>query len=192
MFEFKFALVWLGFMTVFTGLLLGSGGIGAFIAGSFVIIPFWIIGIYLLKRGIDKISIDRQTDNFGESCYGLITDIYPSGSYANNIPELKANVTIYIPSSHEIMDVSEILGMADKVGVYRVGSYVQLRYFEGDINFEFVLDEESLPIDVKEQLSASDSLVTAKNTNNIISNDTVVIDGVEYVRSDRINNINKY
>ena len=187
MFEFKFAILWLGFMTVFTGLLLGSGGIGAFIAGSFVIIPFWIIGIYLLKRGIDKISIDKQTDNFGEECYGLITDIYPSGSYANNIPELKANVTIYIPSSHEVMDVSEILGMANKVEFYRVGSYVLLRYFEGDINFECVIDEETLPIDAREQLSSSDSLINTKKIN-----DTIVIDGVEYVRNDGFNNINKY
>ena len=192
MFEFKFALLWLGCMTLFTGLILGSGDISAFIGSSFIIIPFWIIGIYILKRGIDKINIDKQTDNLGESCYGLITDIYPTGSSSMGVPELKANVTIYIPSSHEVMDVSEVLGMADKVGFYRVGSYVQLRYFEGDINFEFVLDEETLPTDVKEQLSASDSLVNAKNTNNVISNDTIVIDGVEYVRSDRINNINKY
>ena len=62
---------------------------------------FWIIWLFMLFRGIRKIIKNAATDMKGEECFGKVCNIYESVSYVNDVPELKADILVYIPSLYE-------------------------------------------------------------------------------------------
>lgn len=182
MFELYFGIFWTGFIAFFTLIILFSEGFSLLMLPLLLfLLPFWIIGIVLLKKGITTIRINRETDTFGENCYGIITNIYENGKYTNDIPELSANVVVFIPSLYQVKEITEVLGMANKVRDYDIGSYVMLKYYNGDINFEISIDESYVPQDIKKELDSSA---------NINRNDTIIIDGIEYVRKNSLNPYN--
>ena len=87
---------------------------------------FWLVGFFMLFRGLRKIIRDTSTNIKGEECFGKVCDIYNSGSYVNGRPELKADILVYIDSIQETKIVSEIIGF--NMYKYRIGSYVKLKY----------------------------------------------------------------
>ena len=164
-------LIWTSMTLIFTIPILLDGQI---LAMLFISI-FWIVGIYLIKTGLQEVRTNKATDNFGEECFGIITDIYETGTYVNSVPELKAELKAYIPSLGRTISAAEKIGLADKVIEYDIGTYVLLKYYNGDVNIIYSVDEMILPADAKLELSQ----VAPQQTS---VQDTIIIDGVEYVR----------
>lgn len=147
---------------------------------------FWAIGLFMLFSGLKKVIKNAFTNTNGEPCFGRICDIYKSGAYVNGIPELKADILVYIPSINETQVISEIIGFDSFK--YPKGSYVQLKYYNGDINFIGYANQETIPLLIQDELA---KLPTIDTTPDEIPNDSIV-DGVEYVRKEPTeeNNIN--
>ena len=114
---------------------------------------FWAIGLFMIYWGLKRIIKDKKTNAFGEICYGKITDIFESGTYINEVPELKAQIVLYIPSINDIKIVSEVIGLYGLVYNYEIGKCVEVKYYNGDINFEKVLDIQDLPYEAQEILN---------------------------------------
>ena len=138
---------------------------------------FLLIGIIFIVIGVIKIIRNRNTDLYGEECYGRICNIYNSGAYVNGRAELKADVLVYIESLACTKTISEVIGF--DYNKYPIGSYVRCKYFNDDINVESIVNYEDIPIIISEMLPK----------NNVIANesDTILVDGVEYVRKDSLN-----
>lgn len=145
---------------------------------------FWIIGIFFIIKGAKKIFIDKKTSVLGEETFARIINMYPSGASVNNIPEIKADFCVYIPSSNNTEIISEILGL--NVVKYSIGSYVSVKYYEGDINITSLISEEQVPYGIKEKLN-SDILTKEYLEKN---EDVILVDGVKYKKvDDEKNNI---
>lgn len=192
--ELIFGVIWTIFIAFFTlgaygtngnvtvnGNLVSHDEFSSMLFPKIIIGLFWVIGFWLIFQGLKKIIKDSTTNKNGEICFGKICNIYHSGTYVNGYPELKADILVFIPSTQETKTISEIIGF--DINKYQIDSYVRLKYYNGDVNIEDVVDSSILP------LNAQDILVSSRNTENynMALNDTIVIDGVEYVRKDSIN-----
>ena len=97
MFEFVFSIIWLIFTGIFTFAgIMSSSSIDPM--AIIVIVLFWIIGIFLFIKGLRKVIKNHKTEKYGEECYGIVNNIYPTGTYINHQPEFKADFIVYIPS----------------------------------------------------------------------------------------------
>lgn len=190
MFELIFGIVWTAITAFITFGLYGFPGdvstntnivsqeeFSSALLPKFFLGMFWAVGIFILFRGIIKIIKDISTNIKGEECFGKVYNIYNSGTYVNGRPELKADILVYIQSLQDTMIVSEIIGF--NIGKYRIGSYVKLKYYNGDINFERIIDEYELPLDAKYQFEKSQLFDSNEN-------DTIIVNGIEYVKKDSI------
>lgn len=183
MFHLIFGLVWLGFIAFFTIMFMS-----AMIASSapfpiliFVVLflsMFWYVGIVMVKSGIKQYKANKNTDLYGEECYGKITAVYETGSYVNDNPEYKADIVVYIPSINDVVTVSEVIGYSKKE--YPLGTPVRGKYYNGDINII-----ERGPI-VTMSPFAEEKINEYMKHYGLTPQDTVVIDGVEYVRKDTL------
>lgn len=141
---------------------------------------FWAIGLFMIYWGLKRIIKDKKTNAFGEICYGKITDIFESGTYINEVPELKAQIVLYIPSINDIKIVSEVIGLYGLVYNYEIGKCVEVKYYNGDINFEKVLDIQDLPYEAQEILNEFKTEMPKEK---------VMYNGVEYIRKDLVDKI---
>ncbi len=190
MFELIFGIIWIAITALLTFGFYGTTG-DVSVNGNLVsheefsamLFPkiffgiFWAVGIFMLFKGIIKIIRDTSTSVKGEECFGKICNIYNSGAYINGRPELKADILVYISSTQETQIVSETIGF--NMYKYRTGSYVKLKYYNGDINVEGIIDEFELPADAKYKFEKSQLF----DSN---AKDTIIVDGIEYVRKDSI------
>lgn len=142
---------------------------------------FWVVGFFMIGKGLFGIIRKTLRKNLintkGEECFGRVQNVYNPGIYVNEKPGLKADILMYIPSIQDTQTSSKTIGF-DK-DQYPIGSYVKLKYYNGDINIEGPIDEFELPSDVKhqfEEIPMPDSF----------GQDTIIVDGVEYVRMDSI------
>ena len=190
MFELFFGLMWTAITAIVTFGFYGTTG-DVYVNGvpvsheefSVMLWPklflglFWVIGLFMIGKGLIQIIKNTLTKTKGEECYGRITNVYNSGAYVNDRPELKADFLVYMPSTQSTQMLSEKIGFNRYK--YPIGSYVRLKHYNGDINIEGIIDEYELPSDARhqfEEVPIADS----------IGEDTIVIDGVEYVRKDSI------
>lgn len=140
---------------------------------------FLIVGITLIVKGFKKLVIDFSTNTKGEECFGKIYNTYNSGVYINESPELKADILVYIPSIGETRVISEVIGF-DRLK-YPFGSFVKLKYYNGDINLQAVVDEQELPANARAEFEKF-------NLSFLGLEKTIFVNGVEYVRKDSTNN----
>lgn len=145
------------------------------------VLPFLIIAIFLLKKGIKKILVNTTTKAKGEICYGKILNVSKTGTVVTGNPELQAKVLVYVPSRHETLEITEVVGLAPNAYVYEEGKYVELKYYNDDINFERILNVEELPYGYKERFDM------VLNEYDRTEEDIVMVDGVEYIKKDKIN-----
>ncbi len=135
MFLFVFGLVWFLFSVLFLAIMILSTsqtGSEAPIFAYIIIGLFIAIGLYMLIKGIKKIIQNKKTEKYGEICYGIVTNVYPDGSYVNNAPEYQADVYLYITSEGRTDTITEIIGFDPMK--YPTKSYVKVKYYQGDIN----------------------------------------------------------
>lgn len=198
MFEMFFGMIWTTFMVFFTIIFYGSNNGVITVNGqqvsqeefSNMIWPkifigiFWLIGLFMLFQGLRKIIRNYLTNVNGEICYGKICNIYNSGAYINGMPEMKADVFVYIPSTQETKIISEVIGFNNIK--YLTGDYLELKYYNGDINFERIIDSSDIPLAAQNELMKVETNDNIDDNRVIIKADSIFVNGVEYVRKDSI------
>ena len=137
---------------------------------------FIAVGVIFIFVGLRRIIKNAKTEMFGEMCYGRITDVFESGTYINDIPELKAHITVYIESTGTLEEVSSVIGLANNKK-YNVGDYVEGKFYNGDINLTSYVPETLIPLHIQDKF---------QNINiNLKEQDSIIIDGIEYVRKNQ-------
>ena len=117
---------------------------------NMIMIVFIAVGIALMVAGIKKIIRDKKTDLYGEINYALITDVKYNGKSSNGARYYDAYAKVYIESEDRFVEASDDIGKDPNL--YPVNSYVAVRYYEGDINFEYAVPSfEGLPLHIREK-----------------------------------------
>ena len=186
MFKLVFGAIWLSFISVFTRIMYSDTGtitvngeivsyeeFHAMLWPKMFIGIFWLVGILFFVSGLLEILKNYKTDKYGEPCYGRIINIFNSGSYVNGVPELKANIVIYLESTGTLEYTEEILGLATKIS-HSKGDYVEGKYYNGDINIISGISENMVPSYIISELNGL--------LKDDYTEDTIIIDGVEYVK----------
>lgn len=125
---------------------------------------FLLIGIVFIIVGLKKIIRDRMTTVKGVECFGRIINVYPSGTTVNEVPELMADVLIYMPLDGKAEIMSEVIGLSSNTE-YENGCYVKVKQYKRDINFEERVTEDSIPLNIK-QLLDDESKVFINDSKN--------------------------
>lgn len=201
MFELVFGIIWTAFTAFMTFMFYGIAGeitVNGVLTSHEEFITllwpklffgiFWLVGIFLIVTGLRKLIRDGRTEKQGEICYGMVENVYPSGSYVNGQPLYKADVLVFIPSENREATISENIGF--KSYDYPVQSFVKVKYFNNDINIKERLSLEKVPLDIKERFISNRTQpienyqVTNTNITQGPTPDLIVVDGVTYKRVD--------
>ena len=149
------------------------------IACIIFLIPFWIIGISLIVAGIKGIKhmkeyVNDYTNN--PILYGKIYNTELSNTYYDST--YKIDIAIYNTVQRTVINTTEYLQERDK-NRYKTGVYIQARKIGERYFIEKRLLEDEVPSDALIELKG----IEIKDENgNKISKDTIVVNGVEYVR----------
>ena len=198
MFELIFGLIWTAFTSLFLFLMYGIPSMNYTVNGNSVtreefhsmlgpklfIGMFLGIGIFLIIHGARKVIRNMQTKVNGEECFGRVLAIAKTGTYINERPVYKAQVLLISNVEGTDYTIWEEIGFNPRR--FQIGEYIKVLYYKGDINF---IDEEEystqydIPEDTKRYLNdLSQDLIPTSN------DDSILIDGVRYIREDSINN----
>lgn len=146
------------------------------------LIPFWIIGISMIIAGTKSIKkIKSMVDDYNNNpiLYGKIYDTHSIRGY-NGQRIYNLDIAAYDTYSKTINQVR--VQCAD-LGRFHTGIYVELKEIGGHhIINKRMLDTE-VPIDAKIELDGIK--VKDENGNSVNSKDTIIVNGVEYVRKNR-------
>ena len=152
---------------------------------SLIIAVFLIVGIYLIVKGARQVIRDSKTKKYGIPCYGIVQNIKPTGVSINEQPEFKALLDIINPNTNQVENIEEVVGL--NPNKYPIGSYVLCKYYEGDINFERIVQPSEISSSYRELLKPVNYTSGVPNefmsyTNLEFSPDReyVTIDGVKY------------
>ena len=147
MFEFLFGLftIAFSFFALFIFVKASSSIIAFCVCGIFI-----VIGVFLFIVGLRKIIIDYITSKKGEVCFACVSDILPTGKSINEVEIFKALFIVYIGSENKVMNIFEEIG-AD-ISCYPVGSFVKVKYHNGDINIIDSVLDSVVPISIKEKV----------------------------------------
>lgn len=194
MFEFIFGLIWSLFTMLFTWVFYFSNGnisvngkmvtqaeFNAMLFPKIFIGVFWTVGIVLMFWGLKKIIRNMKTSKIGIECFGKIIKIYPSGTYINGIPELKADFVVYIDTENKVETLSEVIGMNKYK--FPIGAWFKLKYYEGDINIGELLKEDQVPLNVVDIIEST--IDNQKPTESIVEDKNIIeINGEKYMKID--------
>lgn len=155
MFELIFGSIWTAFVTpifLFCLFVPGEqrGGADMNLPLFAIFVLFEYVGIYVLTRGLKTVIKDIKTKKYGIECYGIVSNIKPTGARANNNPEFKAIIDFINPETNEVDTLEEIIGF--NYNKYPVYTYVLCKYYQGDINIEHSIPEDEVPSDIKKYI----------------------------------------
>ena len=150
---------------------------------------FWVIGFAVLFEGLKITYKNVLTKVKGKLWYGRIIKIFNSGTYINGIPELKADFLIVVPETGETKVLSEVIGVTNSVS-YNIGDYFKLNGYNDDIDIIGRVYPDNIPYDIKDILDR-ESEDYMKNI-RVKDKETVIVDGVEYVKADTLYRRNDY
>ena len=189
MFKFLFGLAWTAFITpmfilclVVPGEQRGGADMDLFLFSFFIL--FEAIGLYMLISGLRKIIKDIKTKMHGIKCYGIVSDIQVTGSYVNGKPEYKVILDFVNPETNQLETIEEIIGF--NYNKYPIDSYVQCKYYQGDINLEDRVSENEIPEEIKKYLVSGQQEPNDSNLEFSADREYVTIDGVQYKKISRI------
>ena len=186
MFKIIFGLFFILITVPFWVVIIGSG---EYFALLFISI-FDIVGLVFFISGLKKAIKDGKTRRNGVETYAQINAVLPSGTYVNDVPELKGEFTVFNPNTYQTENVTEILGVG--AFKYQVGQVVKVKYYDGDINIIEIVDISQVPGDASKFFTtpvASTPSVVGSATSPSLSGitnpaDIIEIDGVKYKRID--------
>lgn len=186
MFQLIFGIIWTSFVTpifimclVIPGEQRNGADMNLFLFIFFLV--FEAIGIFLIAGGSKKIIKDRKTKKHGKPCYGMVIGILESGTYVNGSPEYKATLQFVNPENNQLETIEEIVGF--DYNRYPIDSFVQCKYYEGDINLESLVPEDVIPEEIKNQLIMNRQEHNESNLEFSDDKEYVVIDGVQYKKN---------
>ncbi len=149
------------------------------IACIIFLIPFWIIGISLIVAGIKGIKhMKEYVNDYSNNpiLYGKIYNTELSNTYYDS--RYKIDIAIYNSVQRTVINTTEYLQERDK-NRYKTGVYIQARKIGERYFIEKRLLEDEVPSDALIELKG----IEIKDENgNKISKDTIIVNGVEYVR----------
>lgn len=148
MFDFWFGLVWVLFSSFV--LIIGITGGEADLGATLMMIPFTLIGVVIMRSGIKEISKNRATEKNGKQCFGKVFGIEETGDRVNGKSLYKAKLLVYVPEESTVEIFEESIGF--DYTKYPIGSYVSVKYYCGDINFEYSVYEKNVPEYIKQKL----------------------------------------
>ena len=204
MFELIFGLVWTAVSSLFAFLMYGTGNSGTIMVNGepmshaefnellwpkLFIGLFILVGICLIFIGIKKFLANLATETKGYETYGIVMDIYPSGSSVNGRPILNADFII-VEENGETGTYTESIGM-DR-NKYKIGNWAKLKYYNKDINILEKTDVYSVPHNIKTRIENECSWLNENNREDDIDDitikteiaDEIVINGIKYKRQD--------
>ena len=183
MFMFLFGLAWTAIVALLFYIFYislaeqrGGAGMSPFLILFFII--FAVIGLSMLISGLKKIIKNIKTKKHGIKCYGIVSGIRNTGSYANGNPEYKAILNIVNPETNQLETIEEIIGF--DYNKYPINSYVLCKYYQGDINFENLISGDEIPGDIKKYLVPTQQEPSYFNLEFSDDREYVTIDGVQY------------
>ncbi len=186
MFKFLFGLAWTAFITpmfimclVVPGEQRGGVDMNLFLFSVFIL--FEAIGLYMLISGLRKIIKDIKTKIYGIRSYGIVSDIQVTGAYVNGKPEYKAILDFVNPETNQLETIEEIIGF--NYNKYPIDSYVQCKYYQGDINLEDRVSENEIPEEIKKYLVSGQQEPNDSNLEFSADREYVTIDGVQYKKN---------
>lgn len=184
MFQLFFGIIWLSFIAFFTimfmsAMVASSAPFPILIFVTLFLSIFWYVGIVFVKAGYKQYKANKNTDLYGEECFGKVIKVYETGAYVNDSPEYKADFVVYIPSINEVLVVSEVIGYTTRE--YPIGSSIRGKYYNGDVN---IIEKGTI---VTLSPFAEEKIKEYMNHYGLNPENKIVIDGVEYVRKDSLN-----
>lgn len=169
-------LLTLGLVLILGSLIWSDGELTILIIG--ILALFATIGIWLTGTGLKKLLKDKNTAALGEESFGYIFKMVSSGAVVNNIPLLNAKILV-LKRDGTFMEVVESL--ENDSYKYAPGEYVKVKYLNEDANILGKVEEEMVPFNLKNYVSEN-----YPNLSNV-AEETIYIDGEEYIREDLIN-----
>ena len=142
---------------------------------------FYGIGIWSLIKGIKKAVKDSKTKKYGIETFGKILHIKSTGNYVNGIPELAAEIATYDSEINDFLIITESIGGYNN-SQYQLGTYVELKYYEDDINIIRVIDSSNISSFLLKKLDE-------KYPINELNPKELIIDGVRYIRADLVEDL---
>lgn len=143
------------------------------------LIPFWVIGISMIVAGVKNIKRIKEMYNDynnNPTLYGKIFDMKLVGNYERkNIYNI--DIAVYNPISKEIHHIN--IQCPDFKKFY-TGVFVELKEIEDRYIITNKLDEDTIPEDAKVELQGIQ--LKDENGYSVRLKDTVIVNGVEYVR----------
>ena len=198
MFELIFGLIWTAFTGVFVYVFYFAG-VGTITVNGVptsqaefnqILFPkiflgiFLLIGIIMIIKGLKKILANMATSSKGEIKYGYISDVYYNGSRVNGRPRYNARIILIENGSP--CEFEEDIGF--KKYQYPSGSYVKVKHYKNDVNILNTIDEYSVPSSLSSWVELNvRSRASHADIEDNHSGNTIIIDGVEYVRKGNVN-----
>lgn len=187
MIELLMGIVFLGMSGLFSVVTIMDGEFGVFL----FLTPFWLAGGWLLYTGIKKVLTNIKTNKLGMDTYGLVVDFTETGTYVNGYPVWCAHVLVFV--GNRVQRFREEVGTDPR---FDVGDFVRVKHYENDINVEERESMYSIPSHIREMLELAAPVAILKhdvNINNapqkykdfVVTEDSVIIDGVSYPRQDK-------
>lgn len=141
---------------------------------------FIAVGLWLFISGVITVFRNHQTNTKGRETYGVILAVMQTGCYVNNRAEYKAEV-LTVLENNTVETFEEIIGFS--FFKYKPGNYVLLKHYKTDINIVKVINPNEIPYSVLSLLESTQNILPVDDdTYNETENDTIVLNGVEYVR----------
>ena len=134
---------------------------------------FIYIGAKEFLKGIKVVSFNASTKQLGVETYGYIKELYQTrGADGYNYYELgievlekdNAIVERYLPAQNRMEAISMTNG------------YVKIRYYKGEVEILEIVDESNCPKELVNHVQ--------KRKNISKKTDTIIIDGIEYIKID--------
>lgn len=191
MFELIFGLIWTAFTGVFIWGFYFSGASTITVNGvptsqaefNGMLVPkiflgiFLLIGVFMLIKGAKKILANIATSTKGEIKYGYVSEVYFNGCRVNGRPRYNARIILVDGATSS--EFEEDIGFEKYQ--YPSGSYVKVKHFKNDVNILNVVDEYNVPSSLSSWVKMNVSNIT-KNIDDNHSEDSIIINGVEYVK----------
>lgn len=140
---------------------------------------FIFIGLMFMFRGLKKVIINKTTASQGMIRYGYIVETYFNGASANG--RQRQNACIWVLVDGVVQTFEEDIGF-NHLELFP-GDYVKVKHHNNDVNLLEVVPDYEAPFQLKEHVEEVLGYSKCYDEPEVAP-DTIVVNGVEYVRKD--------
>lgn len=140
---------------------------------------FIFIGLIFMFRGLKKVIINKATASQGMIRYGYIVETYFNGASENG--RQRHNARIWVLVNGVVETFEEDIGF--DYFEFFPGAYVKVKHHLNDVNLLEVVPDHEAPFQLKEYVEETFGYGECCDESEVAP-DTIVVNGVEYVRKD--------